>query len=257
MHLGLGHHGAFFFRGAVGVNQLNVGAKQLVVVEHLDAAEAFDLGDGTAGVLGDRQADAAREFPFFAVDLRRRVAGAAGGKAHGQKSVIRRTEPFPFDPRDIVEVRGLFGFELQVAAVAVGKARADAAVAQGAQVSVGVPAIDDIMRPVVNRRQAGINRFGNSQPGAGVGVLRRHHRSQLAHHRKIIEVAVGDHATGEAAPEMKMGVDEAGTGDAVAPVDDFGVGRSSRFAPTATSAPLRTWTSPFGISPSFGSMVTM
>ena len=178
-----------------------------------------------AGVLGDRQAEAAGVLPFFTVNLRRRVAGAARREAHGQQAVVRCAEPFALHPRDVVEVGGLFGLLLQVAAVAVGKARANAAVAQRAQVGVGVPAVDNVMRPIVNRRQSGIDRFGNAEPGAVVGVLGRHHRSEPAHDRKIIEVAVGDHAAGEAAPEMKMGIDEAGAGDAVAAVDDLGARR--------------------------------
>lgn len=145
-------------------------------------------------------------------------------KPHGEKAVVGRTEPFALDPRDVVEIGGHLRRPLQVAAVAVGKSRADAAVAQGPQVGIGIGAVDDVVRPVVDRRQPRVDRFGDAESCAVVGVVGRHHRSESAHHRKIVEVAVGDDAAREAAPEMEVGIDEAGQGDAVAAVDLFRIG---------------------------------
>ncbi len=112
------------------MDELDIRAEKFVFVEHLDAAKSFDLSQRAAGMLGDRQSLAAGELPFFPIDLRRRVAGAARRETHRQQAVVGGAEPLTLHSSDVVEVRGLLRLLLQIAAVAVRKARANTAIAQ-------------------------------------------------------------------------------------------------------------------------------
>src|SRR4030095_11752512 len=142
----------------------------------------------------------------------------------------RCTKPLTLYTSDIVQVSRLFGFELKVTAVSVGESRADTAIPQRAQVGVGVSTGYNVVRPVMNRRQAGVDRLGDSQFSASVGIFRRHDRPAPAHTREIIENTISDNAASEATPEMKMGIDKARASDPIATVDFFGARRVKRGA---------------------------
>ena len=200
----------------------------------------------TAGVLGDRQPYAAGKFPFFPIDLRRRVAGAARCEAHRQHAVVRCTEPFPFDPRDVIEIRGLLRLLLQIAAVAVRKTRANAGVAERAQIGVGISAGDNVVGPVMNCRQPGIDRLRDAKPRAVVSVFRRHHGSEPAHYGKIIESHRRRRRRARSCPkdENECRRSRAERCDCGRRFLRLPVRASS--GPTAIRAPLRTCTSPTG-----------
>src|SRR5215475_2311828 len=107
MSLSFGDHLAFLRRRVVSVNELNVGTQEPVAVQDLDATKLFDLTNGSPGVLGDGYSQTAGIFPFFLVNLWRRIPWPPRGEAHGQKAVIGRTKPFAFHPFDIRQVSRL------------------------------------------------------------------------------------------------------------------------------------------------------
>ena len=171
------------------MHQLHVGTEQAGLVELPDRA-------GARRVQGDRQSKCPRPAPVLLrhVDrersAHRRPADVHGtdvarADAKGEEAVT--WHPVALHASQAGEVHRLIVWH--ALRRAVGEAPADAGVAHGGELGVGVIRAPDVVRPVVHRRHAGAQGFGNAEPHAAVAVLGREELAEAAGHREIAELA--------------------------------------------------------------------
>ena len=110
---------------------------------------------------------------------------------------------------------------------AVGETSADAHVAHGRQFGVGVLGAARVVRPVVQRGDAGGERLGGAETNGAIAVLGTHQRAEARGHREVAERGnVGaDVKAEQGVPQVEMGIDEAGNADHARAVDDLRGGR--------------------------------
>ena len=138
---------------------------------------------------------------------------------------------------------------------AVGEARAQAGFAQGPQVRLGEFGAADVVAPVVDEGDAGIDRLGRGQPGALVHVVGLVKPAERCGGAEIAVLRlVAGHAAQQRVPHVPVGLDEARQHDHALALDHRAPGASSS-RPTATITPSWTCTSPPARSPAPGSIV--
>lgn len=174
-----------------------------------------------AHVHGDRQAEVAGRPPFGECVLLARDLGAQRRQRHCHPA----GEQLP------VDAPGL-GVEVAVAAVAVAEHRPDAGRAQcgDARVRVGGAELD--VRPVDQRRDAGVQAFERAGERPGVDVVRAVAGRQLAEDAGQVggERAVGEDRAERRLPGVAVRVDEARHDDAAGGVDRLGAGGGGQFS---------------------------
>ena len=215
-------------RALLGRGEQRVDELQVVVAKQVRLRELHDRA-WARGVQRDRQPELAGGVPVALGLLDRQHAARGAADAHGadvaradahrEQAVARH--PIFLYARDAGEIHRLV--VRHALRGAVGEAAADAGVAHGGKLAVGVIRRADVMRPVVHRCAAGAQRLGGAEDDGAVAVLRRHELAQAVAHREIAElVDVGpDERPEQAGPEMPMGVDEARHADHAAAFDDL------------------------------------
>jgi hypothetical protein len=161
-----------------------------------------------------------------AADVER--ADVARRDAHGEEAVARH--PFALHARHAGHVHGLV--VRHALGRAVGEAAADAGVAHGGELSVGVLGAADVVRPVVHGGDTGAQGLGEAEPDAAVAVVAHHQRPEPRGDGEVAALGhVGpDVGAEQAGPEVPVGVDEARHADRAAGVDDL---RTARIEPGA------------------------
>ena len=214
---------ALLRRGEQRVDEL-----QVVVAKQVCLRKLHD-GAWARSVQRDRQPELAGGVPVALGLVDRQHAARGAADAHGADIARADAEgehavvwhPVFLDARDAGEIHRLV--VRHALRGAVGEAAADAGVAHGGKLAVGVVRRADIVRPVVHRRAAGTQRLGGAEDDGAVAVLRRHELTQAVAHRKVAElVDIGaDERPEQAGPEMPVGVDEARHADHAAAFDDL------------------------------------
>ena len=207
------------------MDELHVRPEQPRLLERHDRA-------GAGRMHGDRQAERAGAIPV-ALDVldrqdsarcRRRAAADGHGAeiartdAHGQQIVLVG-HPVALDPSQPCQVhRRIVG---KADRRAVGEASADAHVAHRGELGVGVLGAARIVRPVVNRGDAGGDRVDGRETGRAIVILRLHQRTETRRHREVTKRGnIGPNEQAERrGPHVHMRIDESRDADHPGAVD--------------------------------------
>src|SRR5262245_16304714 len=196
------------WRGMNGMNDLDVGSKQALLLHRSEVAPAATLlAHAAVAMHGDRQAGFARSVPFTPVYVGPGAERTAQRDADGDAIIGRLWCPLLTEPFEIVEVHEPVG--RKIVRTAVRESGAHAHVELGDDVSVRILWRAEIVVPVMDRSDAAIERLRQSKARRTIKVDRPVIRRKSALHGKIIPTwTVTDQAAHETVPQMPMRVDK-------------------------------------------------
>ncbi len=182
-----------------------------------------------ADVHGDRDAELAGQLPLGLDHLVLGEPGSTGGQRHRDQPVVagdvRRPDPTYVVAGDRLGAEEPVLLQRGVGA-AVGVLRADPGLLQPLDRGVGVLGGVVDVRPVDERRDAGVEALQRAGQVAGVDVLGPVERREGVEHldEVVVEGGVRRAVADRRLPRVPVGVDEARDDDLAGAVDDLGVG---------------------------------